>query len=83
MAQDKLGVLIGLDEGCARARISRYETGAHQPPFHTAKLLSEALGVPVAYFYCEDDWLAEAIRRLGGISAEQQRKVGVWLDENT
>jgi transcriptional regulator with XRE-family HTH domain len=25
IAQDKLGVMIGLDEGCASARMSRYE----------------------------------------------------------
>ena len=27
LPQDKLGVMIGLDEGCSSARISRYETG--------------------------------------------------------
>lgn len=30
--QDRLGVKIGLDEHTASARMSRYETGVHEPP---------------------------------------------------
>ncbi|MES2048144.1 MAG: helix-turn-helix transcriptional regulator [Pseudomonadota bacterium] len=58
IAQDKLGVAIGLDEGSSSARISRYETGTHEPPFATALNLASVLEVPVAYFYCDDDQLA-------------------------
>lgn len=57
--QDKLGVAIGLDETTASARISRYETGVHEPAFETARRLAQALGVPTAYFYCETLELAE------------------------
>ena len=57
--QDKLGVSIGMDETTSSARISRYETGIHEPPFATATNLAMALDVPVAYFYCDDDRLAE------------------------
>ncbi len=66
--QDKLGVLIGLDEGCASARISRYESGTHQPPLKTAQLLASKLEVPTAYLFCEDDLLAEAILKLSQLS---------------
>ncbi|MFM0543708.1 helix-turn-helix transcriptional regulator [Paraburkholderia strydomiana] len=59
--QDKLGVQIGLDEHTASARISRYETGVHEPPFEIAQKLAKALCVPTAYFYCEDDDLAELV----------------------
>lgn len=59
--QDKLGVMIGLDESSSSARISRYETGIHEPPFATAKNLGLVLNVPAAYFYCEDDKLAELL----------------------
>jgi transcriptional regulator with XRE-family HTH domain len=59
--QDKLGVRIGLDEHTASARISRYETGAHEPPFETAQNLAAVLGLPAAYFYCEDDELAHLV----------------------
>ncbi|MBL0245772.1 MAG: helix-turn-helix domain-containing protein [Rhodoferax sp.] len=57
--QDKLGVSIGMDETTSSARISRYETGIHEPPFATAANLATALNVPVAYFYCDDDKLAD------------------------
>ena len=61
IAQDRLGVMIGLDEGCSSARMSRYETGVHEPPFPIAEKLARVLGVPVAYLYCGDDRLAEII----------------------
>ncbi len=61
IAQDKLGVMIGMDEGSSSARISRYETGIHEPPFAIAEKLADALRVPVAYFYCGDDQLARLI----------------------
>jgi len=61
IAQDKLGVLIGMDESCSSARISRYETGTHEPPIATAQKLAMVLKVPVAFFYCDDDRLAEIL----------------------
>lgn len=66
--QDRLGVMIGLDEECSSARISRYESGKHQPPLKTAQLLASKLGVPTAYLFCEDDLLAEAILKLAQLS---------------
>lgn len=54
-------MMIGMDEGSSSARISRYETGTHEPPFATAANLAAALQVPVAYFYCDDDQLAELL----------------------
>ena len=68
LPQDKLGVLIGLDEECSSARISRYESGKHQPPLKTVQLLAQKLGVPTAYLFCEDDLLAEAILKLARLS---------------
>lgn len=59
--QDKLGVLIGLDEHTASARISRYESGVHEPPLKTARDLAEALDVPLGYLYCDDDKLANIV----------------------
>ena len=59
IAQDKLGVMIGLDEGSSSARMSRYENGVHEPPFIWVEKIAEALGVPTAYFYCGDERLAE------------------------
>ena len=62
IAQDRLGVMIGLDEGCSSARMSRYENGVHEPPFPIIESIASILKVPVAYFFCDDDRLAEIIR---------------------
>lgn len=70
--QDKLGVKIGLDESSSSARISRYETGIHEPPFATAQNLGQVLNVPAAYFYCEDDQLAELLVQY--LSLDQKRR---------
>ena len=40
--QDKLGVMIGLDESCSSARMSRYESGIHSPPFNTVERIADA-----------------------------------------
>lgn len=62
IAQDRLGVMIGLDEGCSSARMSRYENGVHEPPFPIITSIASILKLPVAYFFCDDDRLAEIIR---------------------
>jgi transcriptional regulator with XRE-family HTH domain len=61
IAQDKLGVAIGMDESCSSARISRYETGIHEPPIATVEKIAITLRVPLPYFFCEDDRLAEIL----------------------
>lgn len=72
--QDKLGVLIGLDESCSSARMSRYENGIHEPPFKTIEKIALALKLPTAYFFCEDDRLAKIINRYQ-FSSEQNRQL--------
>ena len=72
-SQEKVGVAVGIDESSSRARISRYELGVHEPPLPTAKLIAEALGVPLMYLYCEDDTLAAlllALHRLDSVKRE-------------
>jgi transcriptional regulator with XRE-family HTH domain len=73
--QDKLGVMIGLDESSSSARISRYETGIHEPPFATARNLGQVLNVPAAYFYCEDDKLAELLIQYTRLDAKRRKQV--------
>ena len=79
LPQDKLGVLIGLDEGCSSARISRYETGVHEPAFNIACKLAQVLKVNVAYFYCEDDWLANTVLQLHALTSTQRHDFDTWL----
>jgi len=69
--QDKLGIAIGLDEGCSSARISRYETGVHEPPEVIASKLAQVLNVPTAYFYCQRDSVAELLLTINTMSEEE------------
>lgn len=75
IAQDKLGVMIGLDEHTASARISRYESGIHEPPLQTARSLAEALGVPLGYLYCDDERLAQIILAASELPPHDQEEL--------
>ena len=75
LPQDNLGVAIGMDESSSSARISRYETGIHEPPFATAENLASVLGVPAVYFYCEDDDLADFLIRFSSLKARQKNQL--------
>ena len=72
IAQDKLGVMIGLDEGCSSARMSRYESGSHEPPLLISQLLAKALRLPMAYFYAEDDTLAALLSLYGMLKVSER-----------
>ncbi len=61
LTQEKLGIIIGLDEFVASTRINRYEKGVHQPDFQTLSAISSVLDIPVAYLFTEDDELANKI----------------------
>ncbi|MBP0597748.1 helix-turn-helix transcriptional regulator [Herbaspirillum sp. LeCh32-8] len=79
--QDRLGVQIGLDETTASARISRYETGVHEPPFEVAKKIGAALSIPAAFFYCEDDALADVVLAWGILKKKERERAKVLLQE--
>ena len=81
-SQEKVGVAIGIDESSSRARISRYELGVHEPPVPTARLVAYALGVPLAYLYCEDDKVAALLLALNQLKpAARDRKVAELLGQ--
>ena len=61
LSQEQLGVLAGIDEYSASARINQYERGKHQPDFQTLERLAGVLKTPAPYFYASDDELAEWI----------------------
>ena len=69
LPQDKPGVMIGLDEETASARISRYETGVHEPQIAIARLIAKVLKVPLAYLYCDEDDLASIIEGSARLSS--------------
>ena len=68
ISQRSLGIEAGLDEFVASTRVNRYETGVHQPDLQTLQRLAAVLKLPVAYFYAEDDELAQLIADFKGRS---------------
>jgi transcriptional regulator with XRE-family HTH domain len=66
-----LGVRAGIDECSASARINQYERGKHTPDFLTVRNLAKALEVPSAYFFAEEDHLAELIIMFGQLEASE------------
>lgn len=79
IAQDKLGVLIGIDELSSSARISRYENGTHEPPFAIAERLAAALGVPTAFLYSSDDTIADLVCGFAALSPSGRTKLMIAL----
>ena len=75
LSQEAVGVAIGIDESCSRTRISRYETGKHEPAIAISRLLAKALDVPLWYFYCDDDLEAEAFLIIHGMTDDQRRRI--------
>jgi transcriptional regulator with XRE-family HTH domain len=63
LSQKQLGILAGIDEFTASARINQYERGKHSPEFSTVERLAKVLNTPTPYFYCRDDKLAEWVLR--------------------
>jgi len=61
LSQKQLGILAGMDQFAASARMNQYEKGVHSPDFKTVKALAGILEVPTAYLYCIEDELAESI----------------------
>lgn len=60
LTQEKLGVMIGLDEFVASSRINRYEKGVHLPDLTTLNNIARVLEVSPAYFFADDE-LAQMI----------------------
>ena len=61
ISQKNLGLMVGLDISVAGVRMNQYEVGTHSPKFGTASKIAKALDIPTAYFYAEEDGLAELI----------------------
>ena len=75
ISQMDLGVKAGIDEFSASARINQYERGKHTPDYSTACSLAKVLGVPTAYFYAEDEALAEVITLFAALDRDKQKSL--------
>lgn len=61
LSQERLGVLAGIEEESASARMNQYENGKHEPGEATVLAIAKVCGLPAAYFYCERDDEAELL----------------------
>lgn len=75
ISQKRLGILAGMDEFSASARINQYERDKHVPDFSITCRLARALDIPVVYLYAEDDDLAELL--LDYAQASRRRRAHV------
>lgn len=75
ISQKNLGISIGMESGTASARMNQYEKGVHTPDVRTLKLLAKELGVPLNYFFCEDDESAALATAISKLSVEQRNQV--------
>lgn len=82
LSQERLGILAGIDESSASARMNQYETGKHVPDFLMATKIAAVLEVPVAYFYTEDNLMAEIILKLYLLSQLQKLEVLKFIEES-
>jgi len=75
LSQKRLGIAIGLDPFVASTRINRYERGVSWPDVSVILKMADALGVPAATFFTDDDPLAEAIELFAQASKRKQAAV--------
>jgi transcriptional regulator with XRE-family HTH domain len=71
--ESALGVRAGLEPDVASLRINQYERGKHEPQIKTAKQLAEALGVPAAFLYTDDELLAKLLLRWNELTVRQRK----------
>lgn len=74
LSQKELGVRAGLDPFVASTRINRYELGVHRADYLISQRLADVLAVPVAYLFCDDDELADAMLFLHSLPVAKRRK---------
>ena len=75
ISQKGLGILAGIDQFSASARINQYEQDKHVPDYSTAKRLADSLDIPVTYLYADDDELAELILLLTKSSKRKRASI--------
>lgn len=79
LSQKRLGIAAGIDEFSASARMNQYETGRHTPDYSILKQIANVLKVSPAYFYAEEDRLAELIKYYAKLSEEERGTLFVRL----
>jgi transcriptional regulator with XRE-family HTH domain len=73
LSQRQLGIRAGLEPSVASPRVNQYEQGKHEPRPEAVKRLAEALGIPPAFLYTDDDLLARLLQRWGELSLRERK----------
>lgn len=74
LSQMRLGVLAGVDEASASARVNQWERGKHEPGLEMIETLAEVLNVPSAYFFAQDDSIAKLLLAIHRMNATDRRE---------
>ncbi|MGR6837557.1 helix-turn-helix domain-containing protein [Aliivibrio wodanis] len=82
LSQKALGVCIGMDESSASPRMNQYEKGKHTPDVQTLKLIADELGVPLNYFFCEDESAAELACLISQMTKSERKKLIASLNQS-
>jgi transcriptional regulator with XRE-family HTH domain len=80
LSQEQLGLQAGINPSTASERMNQYERGVHSPDLLILTRIGAVLHVPLAYFYCEDDQLADLIRKFSALGTEQRKQLIDFLD---
>lgn len=75
LSQKKLGIEAGIDEFSSSPRMNQYERGKHIPDISTIARIAKVLDVPTAYFFAEDDDLADCIKYFSRLSKAEKETV--------
>ncbi len=73
ISQKRLGILAGIEESNASAMMNQYERDTHIPIFPTVRNIASALNVPTAYFYADEDDLAELLLLFGSLNSSNRK----------
>ncbi|WP_426119567.1 helix-turn-helix domain-containing protein [Pseudomonas sp. DSP3-2-2] len=75
LSQERLGILAGIEEASASARMNQYENGRHEPGEATVIAIAKVCGLPAAYFYCEQDDEAELLGLFHKLKKGQRKEI--------
>ena len=80
LSQEKLGVLAGIDEASASARMNQSERGKHTPDFDMVCKFAKILKVPESYFYTIDDNMAEIMLKINIMNYDSKKELIKIID---
>lgn len=83
ISQRELGVKVGMDESTASGRMNHYEKGRHVPDIDTLRKLAKELGVPLNYFFCDDELSAELANLISNLDTKSKSDLIKLLKSKT